>query len=144
MRVKSLNTIRYHRLKDVALAVMFGAMLTACSEESVQDMQPNHEIRLCLGTQHFAPETRTLPTDFEAYTPSASDVQILGFMAPDDTSSPIVQGLFSPSTSSSLPRWSSRVKMEDAGTYYFYGFMPKRTENSATLSLNSFLTTNKI
>ena len=120
---------------------MFGAMLTACSEESVQDMQPNHEIRLCLGTQHFAPETRTLPTDFEAYTPSASDVQILGFMAPDDTSSPIVQGLFSPSTSSSLPRWSSRVKMEDAGTYYFYGFMPKRTENSATLSLNSFLTT---
>lgn len=119
---------------------MFGAMLTACSEESVQDMQPNHEIRLCLGTQHFAPETRALPKGFEAYTPSASDVQILGFMAPDDTSSPIVQGLFSPSTSSSLPRWSSRVKMEDAGTYYFYGFMPKRTENSATLSLNSSLT----
>lgn len=134
-------TIRYHRLKDVALAVMFGAMLTACSEESVQDMQPNHELRLYLGAQHFTPETRTLPAGFEAYPyTTPSDVQIQGYLTTDESGAEPFQGVFSP-TASGLPRWTSRMKINEANSnYYFYGFLPKRAGNTASIALNTSLT----
>lgn len=120
---------------------MFGAMLTACSEESVQDMQPNHELRLYLGAQHFTPETRTLPAGFEAYPyTTPSDVQIQGYLTTDESGAEPFQGVFSP-TASGLPRWTSRMKINEANSnYYFYGFLPKRAGNTASIALNTSLT----
>lgn len=120
---------------------MFGAMLTACSEESVQDMQPNHELRLYLGAQHFTPETRTLPAGFEAYPyTTSSDVQIQGYLTTDESGAEPFQGIFSP-TASGLPRWTSRMKINEANSnYYFYGFLPKRAGNTASIELNTSLT----
>lgn len=120
---------------------MFGAMLTACSEESVQDMQPNHELRLYLGAQHFTPETRTLPAGFEAYPyTTPSDVQIQGYLTTDESGAEPFQGVFSP-TASGLPRWTSRMKINEAKSdYYFYGFLPKRAGNTASIALNTSLT----
>ena len=120
---------------------MFGAMLTACSEESVQDMQPNHELRLYLGAQHFTPETRTLPAGFEAYPyTTPSDVQIQGYLTTDESGAEPFQGVFSP-TASGLPRWTSRMKINEAkSNYYFYGFLPKRAGNTASIALNTSLT----
>ena len=120
---------------------MFGAMLTACSEESVQDMQPNHELRLYLGAQHFTPETRTLPAGFEAYPyTTPSDVQIQGYLTTDESGAEPFQGVFSP-TASGLPRWTSRMKINEAkSNYYFYGFLPKRAGNTASIALNDLLT----
>ena len=120
---------------------MFGAMLTACSEESVQDMQPNHELRLYLGAQHFTPETRTLPAGFEAYPyTTPSDVQIQGYLTTDESGAEPFQGVFSP-TASGLPRWTSRMKINEAkSNYYFYGFLPKRAGNTASIEPNTSLT----
>lgn len=120
---------------------MFGAMLTACSEESVQDMQPNHELRLYLGAQHFTPETRTLPAGFEAYPyTTPSDVQIQGYLTTDESGAEPFQGVFSP-TASGLPRWTSRMKINEAKKdYYFYGFLPKRAGNTASIEPNNSLT----
>lgn len=120
---------------------MFGAMLTACSEESVQDMQPNHELRLYLGAQHFTPETRTLPAGFEVYPyTTPSDVQIQGYLTTDESGAEPFQGVFSP-TASGLPRWTSRMKVNEAKSdYYFYGFLPKRAGNTASIALNPSLT----
>lgn len=120
---------------------MFGTMLTACSEESVQDMQPNHELRLYLGAQHFTPETRTLPAGFEAYPyTTPSDVQIQGYLTTDESGAEPFQGVFSP-TASGLPRWTSRMKINEANSnYYFYGFLPKRAGNTASIELNTSLT----
>ena len=135
-------TRRYHRMKDMALAVMLGAMMAACSDEPVQDVQPNHELCLALGAQQFAPVTRTLPEGFETYeqTQLPTDVQILGFLASTNSAAEPVQGLFSPSTTTGLPRWTSRIKIDEDGEYYFYGFMPKRVGNNASISLNTSLT----
>lgn len=120
---------------------MSGMMLGACSD----DEQPREErvrtLQLVVGTNNTL-ETRALPAGFVPYNTLYSslptDAQIEGYLAKAGSETPIT-GFFSfsdvnPGEGPLKRSWTSMVPVEDNGTYYLYGFMPREDVPGANIA----------
>lgn len=118
---------RLHHIQLLMGALLAGLLLTACSDDD--ERQGNgREVHLVLG----APATRALPAGFQTYNSLYSsglpaNGQIQGYMTRGTES---IMGLFSFTDQDAKRSWLSRMQIDEDGTYYFYGFMPREEVGS--------------
>ncbi len=136
-----MRTNIYHKMWKVALTMVLGILMAACSEDEIQDTKMTRKLHLVMGTQNITDVTdltRTLPDGYDTYSahygsstlPTQKGIQAF-MVASDDPDNPSNNSLFSFAFStddiSSLPYswWSSIDAIKDQNkTYYLYGFMP--------------------
>ncbi len=138
----------YHKIWSVALTMMLGILMVACSEDEIQDVKMSRELHLVMGTQNITDVTnltdgtRALPTNYQTYSAFYGSIlptnkSILGFLTTPDAEPIQSQFTFSTDNTSTTPvnSWSSPLKIDTPSStdYYLYGFMP----SEAALGVNA-------
>ena len=128
-----------HKIWSVALTMMLGILMVACSEDEIQDVKMSRELHLVMGTQNITDVTnltdgtRALPTNYQTYSAFYGSIlptnkSILGFLTTADAEPIQSQFAFSTDNTNSTPvhSWSSPLKIDTPSStdYYLYGFMP--------------------
>jgi len=111
---------------------MSGMVLGACSSDEQPTVQKRRTLNLVVSSNNTL-GTRALPEGFVPYNTlyesMPSDAQIQGYLAKSGTETPIM-GQFSftdtdPGEGPLVRGWKAMMPIENNGTYYFYGFLPK-------------------
>lgn len=140
----------------VALAMVLGILMVACSEDEVLDTKMSRQLHLVLGTQNFTDVTDLTRGSFwedeystysEHYTSNGSstlptNARIQGFLvtSPDtDPLTPIITSPFSFTTDNTsnppVRSWSSHITIDNPDqTYCLYGFMPSEVASGVTIA----------
>ena len=105
-------------------------LLTACTDDGAEDRR-QRSLYLVAGSQDYYndddPATRALPDGFNPYT-LPDDTKIQGYLAAAGSEQPVV-GLFSKDAT----YWSSRMQIDDDGSYFFYAFLPKEDDEIVSI-----------
>ena len=134
-----MRTNIFHKMWKVALTMVLGILMVACSEDEIQDVKMSRELHLVMGTQNITDVTnltdgtRALPTNYKTYSEFYGSIlptnkSIMGFLTTADAEPIQSQFTFSTNNTNSTPvySWSSPLKIDTPSStdYYLYGFMP--------------------
>ena len=143
-----MRTNIFHKMWKVALTMVLGILMVACSEDDIQDTKMSRKLHLVMGTQNITDVTdltRALPTDYQSYSafygstlPTSKKIQAF-LVKSEDTNVPSITTMFTygQDNFNNTPYncWSSYVNIEDpTNTYYLYGFMPREAASGANIA----------
>lgn len=143
-----MRTNIYHKMWKVALTMVLGILMVACSEDEIQDTKMSRKLHLVMGTKNITDVTdltRALPTDYQSYSafygstlPTSKKIQAF-LVKTYDTNVPSITTMFTygQDNFNNTPYncWSSYVNIEDpTTTYYLYGFMPREAASGANIA----------
>ena len=143
-----MRTNIYHKMWNVALTMVLGILMVACSEDEIQDTKMSRKLHLVMGTQNITDVTdltRALPTDYQSYSdfygstlPTSKKIQAF-LVKTDDTNVPSITTMFTYGqdnfNNTTYNCWSSYVNIDDpTNTYYLYGFMPREAASGANIA----------
>lgn len=143
-----MRTNIYHKMWKVALTMVLGILMVACSEDEIQDTKMSRKLHLVMGTQNITDVTdltRALPTDYQSYStfygstlPTSKKIQAF-LVKPGDTNVPSITTMFTYGqdnfNNTTYNCWSSYVNIDDPNNpYYLYGFMPREAASGANIA----------
>ena len=144
-----MRTNIYHKMWKVALTMVLGILMVACSEDEIQDTKMSRKLHLVMGTQNITDVTdltRTLPDGYDTYSahygsstlPTSKKIQAF-LVKPGDTNVPSITTMFTYGqdnfNNTTYNCWSSYVNIDDPNNpYYLYGFMPREAASGANIA----------